>query len=250
MGIREKLIKTYFKIQSVIIPFFRYPQDIYENILKAHVNSEITWLDIGCGHNLLQPWRYQEEKKLINGCKTIIGIDYSLLSLKKHKTIHKKVRGDASLLPFKENSFDLITANMVVEHFYAPEIQIKEIHRILKPGGLFIFHTPNIFGYVIMMAKLVPERIKKKLIYILEGRNEEDVFPTYYKANSESQIRELAESIGFNVLEIRMLVSSAKSSVIPPIAAIELLLIRMLMARPFKKLRANIIATLQKKPLI
>ncbi len=142
-------------------------------------------------------------------------------------------------------SFDLITANMVVEHLDNPKAQLKEIHRVLKPGGLFIFHTPNIYGYKTLMAKLIPEIIKDKLLYILEGRKE-DVFPAYYKFNSDRSIKKLANVIGFNVQKVKFLVTSAEFVIVPPIVVAELLWIRLLMTKHFKKFRTNLIAVLQK----
>ena len=230
----------------LITPTLLYSQNIYEEVLKSHLDSDFIWLDLGCGHSLLPSWRSAEEKKIINNIKRIVGIDYDLGSLKKHNTIQNKVRGDASELPFKKNSFNLITSNMVFEHLDNPELQLREIFNILKPGGLLIFHTPNYYGYTTILAKLIPEKMKDKLIFFLQKRKEEDVFPTYYRINSEFKIREFAKLTGFNVLKIRMIVTTAQFHIIPPVAIIELLWIKMLMKKPFKKFRTNIIAILQK----
>ena len=35
-----------------------------------------------------------------------------------------------------------------LEHLYTPATQFREISRILRPGGVFIFHTPNRRGYL------------------------------------------------------------------------------------------------------
>jgi ubiquinone/menaquinone biosynthesis C-methylase UbiE len=204
------------------------------------------WLDLGCGHQVLPLWREEEEKRLVASCGTIIGIDYDLPSLKKHRSISLRVRGDINTLPFKDGYFDLVTANMVVEHLTAPAIQFREIHRILKPGGIFLFHTPNAVGYPSIMTKLTPENLKHKLIYLLDGRKEEDVFETHYKANTRNAITSLAERTGFEVRKIKMTVSDAVFALVPPIAIPELAYIRMLMMQRFERLRPDIIATLKK----
>jgi hypothetical protein len=82
---------------------------------------------------------------------------------------------------------------------------------------------------------------------LIEGRKEEDVFPTYYRANSISATKRLGEKCGFRVEEIRMLVSSAACAVVPPLATLELVWIRILMTRPLKPLRTNVIAILGKE---
>ncbi len=54
-----------------------------------------------------------------------------------------KINGDASKLPFKENSFDLIILQDVIEHLYDINKVIIEINRVLKPGGFIYISTPN-----------------------------------------------------------------------------------------------------------
>lgn len=245
MGIRGLFFKIYWKIQGIITPGLRYSQYIYEDFLNYYVNEDIKWLDLGCGHQILPPWRSKKEKELIESCKLIVGIDFDLNSLKKHKNIFFKIKGDITKLPFKDNFFNLVTANMVVEHLDNPEIQFNEVRRILKPGGIFIFHTPNVLGYPTIAAKLVPKILKKKLIYLLEGRREEDIFDTFYRANSKLKIKNLANKAGFKVVIIKMIVSTAELAIITPIAIFELILIRILMMKPFKIFRPYIISILK-----
>ena len=247
---RDVFYKIYWKIESIITPKLKYSQDIYEEILKEYFQSNYVWLDLGCGHQLLPPWRHEEEKNLVKKIKTIIGLDYDFNSLLKHRTVNNRIRGDISMLPFFDNSFDLITSNMVFEHIKYPEVQLKEIFRILKPGGKLIFHTPNTLGYSTFIAWLIPEMIKSKLVFLLQGRIEEDVFPAYYKINSKSKIEKIAKLVGFNIKNIKMICSSANFVIIPPIVILELLIIRLLMTKVLKNLRTNIIAILEKPDII
>ena len=57
-------------------------------------------------------------------------------------------------LRFSENHFDVVTLWQVLEHVPFPLIIIKEIHRILKPGGMLVITTPDIGG--------IPAKILKK----------------------------------------------------------------------------------------
>lgn len=47
-------------------------------------------------------------------------------------------------IPFDDASFDLILAVEILEHLEAPRAFIREIHRLLRPGGRLIVSTPNI----------------------------------------------------------------------------------------------------------
>ncbi len=233
-------------MQSVVAPKLRGSQLIYEGILREHVKDS-TWLDLGCGHQLLPEWRAAEEKRLIANSRTLVGIDCDLFSLKKHQNIFMKVEGDITRLPFKVSSFDLVTANMVVEHLDNPQRQFEEISRVLSPGGIFIFHTPNALGYFSILRRVMPHALKNKLVRVLDGRKEEDVFDVHYKANTKKKIAELAEAAGLEVVEINLLVTEAVFEVIPPLALVELAWIRALMTRRMESIRTNIIAILKKK---
>jgi len=246
MDIRRVFFRIYWKIQRIIAPTLKYSQCLYEDILTSYVNPNIKWLDLGCGHKILPAWRYQGEKYLVGNCKMIVGIEYNIHSLKNHKNIALKVNGTITQLPFKDNSFDLATANMVVEHLDNPGTQLKEIRRVLNPKGIFIFHTPNILGYSTIIGRLVPNILKNKLIHIFQGRKEEDIFDTYYKANSIRTINRLASNTGFEVEKIKMVNSSAQFIIIPPLVLLELIWIRILMRKRNKSLRPYIIATLKK----
>lgn len=77
----------------------------------------------------------------------IVGLDIStgMLEIGKRKVQQKKlgdtiemVVGDSENLPFKNDSFDAVTVAFGVRNFETLENGLKEIHRILKPGGLFV----------------------------------------------------------------------------------------------------------------
>jgi SAM-dependent methyltransferase len=246
MGGRTTLYRIYHGMRKVIAPLLKYSQYLYEEVLSEYVKPDVTWLDLGCGHQILPAWREQEEKRLIENCRMIVGVDYDLPSLKKHLNIQMKARADITRLPFHDNSFDLITANMLVEHLSDPQSQFCEIFRVLRPGGIFIFHTPNAAGYFIALARRVPESWKGVLIFLLDGRRPGDVFLTHYKANSQDAISELAKDCGFEVIKIRMIVTDALFALVPPIALVELVWIRLLLTERLKRFRTGIIAVLRK----
>lgn len=47
---------------------------------------------------------------------------------------------------FQENTFDLITLWAVLEHVMSPMVMLKELHRILKPGGAIIILVTNLYS--------------------------------------------------------------------------------------------------------
>jgi len=241
------MFDLYWKMERLIAPNLQYSQSAYEDVLGAVIQKEIKWLDLGCGHQVLPPWRFEQERRLVDRAGTVVGLDADSPSIEKHRSIRLRLVGGISILPFRESTFDLVTANMVVEHLDNPELQFREVQRVLRPGGIFVFHTPNARGYPTVLARLLPEGLKKFLIRVLQARRGDDVFRTYYRANTEAEIYRLAGVAGFALPEIRLIASSAELAVIPPLALFELLWIRVLLTRTFRHWRTNLIVTLKKQ---
>lgn len=108
------------------------------DLLKG--NSE-NILDIGCGAGFLS-------NALALRGHEVTGIDLSEPSLEVARAMDStgKVRylaADAYELPFDDQSFSVVTAMDFLEHVGDPERVIREVRRVLRPGGRFFFHTFN-----------------------------------------------------------------------------------------------------------
>ena len=246
---RKTLFKFYYRAEALIAPGLRNAQFAYRDVLKSMLMSETRWLDIGCGRRLFPEWMPgadAEEILLRTRVEAIFGLDPDLASLRDNHFVKYRVVGDAGSLPFANSSFDLLTANMVVEHIAEPHALLSEIHRVLKPNGMFLFHTPNANSYATLMARVVPESVKVNLIAFFEGRKEEDVFRTFYRVNTPARVEELSRTAGFQVLELRRVESTAQAVMLGPLVIPELLWIRLLRLASLRNLRSNLIVVLQK----
>jgi ubiquinone/menaquinone biosynthesis C-methylase UbiE len=241
------LYRMYWGIERLIAPGLRYSQSSYEEELRELISPQTMWLDIGCGHQVLPEWRFDTERELVGRAAYVVGIDADSTALAKHRTIKNIFPGDARSLPFPDNHFSLITANMVVEHLEDPGRAFAEIRRVLAPGGIFLFHTPNVKGYIISVNKYLSNGIKKLAARVLEGRSAEDVYPTFYRCNTEKAIFETAATSGLDVKRIRYIPSNATFARILPIAFIELLWIRATMLESLAHYRTNILGLLYKR---
>jgi ubiquinone/menaquinone biosynthesis C-methylase UbiE len=160
-------------MEKLLIPGMINPQNAYRELLQSHISSKIRWLDLGCGHRFFSnslPNSRSSQYELADRAEIIVGLDGDFSDLKKNTIIQHKILGDIRELPFEDDSFNLVTANMVVEHLSEPELLLSEIKRILTDGGLMIFHTPNRLSYKILLAKAIPEPLKKPIIKFLQNR--------------------------------------------------------------------------------
>jgi len=239
---------VYWWLESVIDPGTRNSQYRYADILNSSIGVNSRWLDVGCGHSILPEWvRVPNQQSLLNRAKRVVGLDYDWASLRKNRQIGELVSGDLVSLPFRDSEFNCVSANMVVEHMADPVRSLKELRRLLKPNGLFIFHTPNGRFYMTVLASHIPERIKGKLISLLERREEADVFPTHYRMNRLRDIHQLAAQCGFRVVRCESLNTSATSNMfLGPFAVLELLIRRLFRHPRFEEFRSNFIVILQK----
>lgn len=126
-------------------------------LLRAENHARIPWveatigkvfqgkackvLDIGCGAGHLAN-HLASKKHLVSG----IDLSENSLALARERDVTKSVKylySNAYTLPFEDHAFDVVCAMDLLEHVEEPERVIAEASRVLKPGGIFFFHTFN-----------------------------------------------------------------------------------------------------------
>lgn len=183
-------------------------EERYRDILCLIVNQDTEWLDLGCGRTLIREWlpnAHPEQMRFRSVCRRIVGIDAGADDVGKNLYIHEGVVGNVERLPFVDGSFSLLTAQMVVEHVADPVAMLSECWRVLRPGGSFVFITPNTKNPFVAAARFVPYTIKRRLVSRLQGRDETDVFPVHYRLNTASAISRIAKNTGFGIGQIEVL---------------------------------------------
>lgn len=114
---------------------------------KDVINDSL--LEVGCGAG-----RFLD----ICHCNSYVGLDiyHSVGKIIKNKG-GIGVRGNASNLPFSNSSFDICLCCEMLEHVDNPLGCLKEMYRVLRPGGKLIITVPTYFNlwYIpMMLAKL------------------------------------------------------------------------------------------------
>ena len=110
-------------------------------------------------------------------------------------------------LPFEAASFDACVSNWVIEHLDDPLSHLREIARVLKPGGRYLARTPNRFHYVAIGAALTPHWVHRLVANRLRALppGAAEPFPTRYRMNTAGSMRRLAREAGLVVDDLRMI---------------------------------------------
>ncbi len=113
-------------------PIYINKLEVIDELLSRFGCQRGKTLDAGCGEGVLV------EKYAQQGWD-IIGVD------KNYASQYVK-EGSITQLPFENNTFDTVLALDVLEHLAYTEqgIALKEIRRVLKPGGTILFSCPNL----------------------------------------------------------------------------------------------------------
>ena len=242
---KRVLREIYWAIKRVVAPDVISSQVKYREVLLEHLKSSPRWLDLGCGHQFLPDWAWIPDRNLLRSLPRVVGIDGDLESMRRHPFLRDRAGGDIGSLPFRDGSFDLVTANMVMEHVHRPERVLREVRRVLAPRGVLLFHTPNRASPQICLAAGMPQGLKNRLIAFLEDRAEHDIYPTVYAMNTRRAVAQLALLAGFRVESCEMVISEAVTQVLGPLAIFELLYIRATQWERLAGLRPDIIAVLR-----
>lgn len=154
-------------------------------------------LDAGCGRTVPVLRKFQGKFERLIGVELVPFTDVPP-GIETHNA-------DLSALPLPDETADLIISRSVFEHLTEPDAVYRELARVLRPGGRLVFLTANFWDYGTQVARIVPNRLHGKLVRALEGRAEEDTFPTAYKTNTRSDVERLAKNSGLKVASFEYL---------------------------------------------
>lgn len=175
-------------------PTWQPATELYASLVRQFVQPETLLLDLGCGRGGLV-------EQLGLPLTQTVGVDPDWQSLIEHRLDIPRLQGESDWLPFAANSFDLIFASWVLEHVERPFFTLSSIQRILKPGGVFVFITPNKQHPLALLNQLFGRlgQLQGLLVAKLYKRVGDDTFPTFYRANSYQQLLSLCQQSGLHL---------------------------------------------------
>lgn len=168
------------------------PRVLFPLTVHALLRPDSIVLDFGAG-------RGECDLGLRGNCAAVHGCDVDEAVLSNPFVDHPAVV--SGRLPYPDATFDLIVARYVFEHVREPEAVAAELLRVLKPGGHVVAVTPNRRGYVALAAMLVPNRLHRAVLRLVQPeRPPEDIFPTCYRMNTPEALARLFPSPAISLL--------------------------------------------------
>jgi ubiquinone/menaquinone biosynthesis C-methylase UbiE len=100
--------------------------------LPLDLNSRLV-LDLGCGGGINSYYLKQNFPRA-----SLVSLDLSPVRCQqcRQHIDTSVIQADSTLLPLKDNAFDMVICTMLIKHVSDDRRLVEEIHRVLKPGGL------------------------------------------------------------------------------------------------------------------
>jgi len=176
-------------------PCYDDARALFLRMVVRHAKPDGLALDLGCG-------KYSYAMPSRQFGRQVIGMD--MCPALRHNTwVSCRVTGDVYHIPLPANSIDLIVMRFMMEHLERPLAAMREIARVLRPGGKLLVLTPNRRHYVAQIALLTPDWFHRWYLG-RRGHPQEVSFPTLYRANTPGVLRKLAERVGLGLTELKI----------------------------------------------
>jgi SAM-dependent methyltransferase len=164
----------------------------YREFVLRYLSPSVSLLDFGAGRGA------QPQHRFRGLVARTTGIDIDDGVLENAYLDEARIITPSAPIPYPDGTFDVVVSANVLEHVEDPHAVFSEIHRVLRPGGVFLFQTPNKRHYVPAIARLTPHRFHL-WVNGRRGVPDRDTFPTLYRANTPGAIRRLARQHKFSV---------------------------------------------------
>ena len=160
--------------------------------------SPLRVLDVGCGRGIGRRPEYQWAIRAYVDEYWGLDPDKSRFPPTGLFDKHQHALMETAKLP--ENYFDVAYSYMVMEHVADPIGFLKALVKCLKPGGVYIFLTPNKRHYFTITASLLHWlKLDEAVLRIINRSNIDDYhYPVQYLFNDEKRINKAAKELEFN----------------------------------------------------
>lgn len=109
--------------------------------IRRYINEDMTFLDVGCGNMKLE--KYLPPNIIYNAFDLRVDFDSSIAGKKRSNVL----QADATNMPIKDNTVDMLVSTEVLEHIPKYDVAIDEIYRVCRNDAVVIISIPNNYCY-------------------------------------------------------------------------------------------------------
>ncbi len=163
------------------------------NEISKHTDPKI--LDIGCGKGIGNVWQYTELVKEHSNELWGLDPDDTLPDHQNLFTNYQNTILENANLP--SDYFDVVYAVYVLEHIQTPTEFFQTINRILKPGGVFVFITPNTRALIGKVSRILGYLKADGFVlkFIRPGeRDPHEHYPVVARCNTRDALTKVCDS--------------------------------------------------------
>lgn len=131
----------------------------------------------------------------------LVGLDVDE-EVKTNPHLTRAMTYEGSRFPVDDASFDAVVFDYVLEHVADPPALFREIHRVLRPGGVILFRTPNARHYVSLLGRVLPDRLS---VWARRRPDDHRVYPRFFRCNTAHACRRRLAAAGFRIEALRLI---------------------------------------------
>lgn len=166
----------------------------FYNRIRSLLKPTMVVLDFGAGRGAWleeDPCEFSVRTRTIRGqVARYVGCDVDTAVLHNSSLDERVVIDTGKPLPFADGQFDIIISDYTLEHIGEPRELASELCRVLRSGGWICARTPNKYGYISILTRLVGNASHSRILRFAQpGRKERDVFPTHFRLNTLRALR-------------------------------------------------------------
>jgi 2-polyprenyl-3-methyl-5-hydroxy-6-metoxy-1,4-benzoquinol methylase len=118
-------------------------------------------------------------------------------------------------LPFADDSFEAVTYLDVIEHHaFSPKRVLREIHRVLAPGGMVVISTPNHASIYNRTLLMLGKSVNDNFNQYFEESADYATYLGHHREYTRGELRRALELTGFQVRECRVVEEDLASLVL------------------------------------
>ncbi len=168
-----------------------YEKLLRREIERMHLSTSARALNIACEHDLVPSFLSTSVAP-----QNVRGIDIDPNIVRSDRRI-SACDVDRDRFPFDDASFDLVFSVWGIEHIHTMHV-FRETHRVLKPGGRFIFVTPNLAHPIFLASRLGGEKFASWYYRrVLHSSYKPHI--TFYRFNTRGALRRVARDSGLRL---------------------------------------------------